>query len=53
MHMKRYRIRYRDSYFAAEDKYMVIIAETPQDANNFFFDNYSGVIFETEFIGWV
>ena len=50
--MKRYRIRYRDNYFATEDKYIVIIAETPQDANNFFFDNYSGTIFATEFIGW-
>lgn len=51
--MKRYRIRYRDNYFATEDKYMVIIAETSQDANNFFFKNYSGTIFQTEFIGYV
>lgn len=50
--MKKYRIRYKDNYFAKEWKFMTIIAETPQDANNFFFNNYSGTIFETEFIGW-
>lgn len=50
--MKKYRIRYKDSYFAEEDNFMVVVAETSQDANKFFFDNYSGVIFETEFIGW-
>lgn len=50
--MKRYRVRYRDNYFATEDKYMVIIAETVEDVYNFFFNNYSGTIFETEFIGW-
>lgn len=50
--MKKFRIRYKDNYFAKEDKYMIIIAETSQDANNFFFDNYSGVIFRTEFIDW-
>lgn len=51
--MKKYRIRYKDSYFAKESKFIIIIAKTPQDANNFFFDNYSGTIFETEFIGWL
>lgn len=50
--MKRYRIRYRDNYFATEDRYMIVIAESPQDANDFFFHNYSGVVFQTEFIGW-
>lgn len=50
--MKKYRIRYKDNYFAKEWKFITIIAETPQDTNNFFLDNYSGTIFETEFIGW-
>ena len=51
--MKRYRVRYRDNYFATEDKYMVIIAETVEDVYNFFFANCSGIIFEAGFIGWV
>ena len=51
--MKRYRIRYRDNYFSTEEKFVIIIAESPQDANDRFFDLYSGTIFETEFVGWV
>lgn len=50
--MKKYRIRYKDSYFAKKDKYLDVIAETSQDAANYFFDNYSGMIFEIEFIDW-
>lgn len=50
--MKRYRIRYRDNYFSTKERFVIIIAETPQDANDCFFDRYSGVIMETEFVGW-
>lgn len=51
--MKKFIIRYRDNYFSTEEKFVIIIAETSQDANDCFFDRYSGVIFETEFVGWV
>lgn len=50
--MKKYRLTYRDSYFDDEQKFIVIFAETSQDAENFFFDNYTGVIFRTGFIGY-
>ena len=49
--MKKYRIRYRE-YFSSEDKYLIVFAETSQDANDFFFKNYHGEILETEFIDW-
>lgn len=50
--MKKFLIRYKDNYFSQTWKFMIVIAETSQDTNNFFFDNYSGTIFRTEFIGW-
>lgn len=50
--MKKFRITYKDDYFDNKQKYIVVFAETSQDANDFFFDNYKGIIFRTEFIGW-
>ena len=51
--MKQFRIRFRDNFWSTEDKFTIIIAETPQDANDCFLDRHSGIIMETEFIGWL
>lgn len=51
--MKQFRIRFRDNFWSTEDKFIIIIAETPQDVNECFLDRHSGIIMETEFIGWL
>lgn len=51
--MKKYRITYKDNYFDNKQKYIIVFAETIQGANNFFFNNYTGIIFKTEFIRWI
>lgn len=50
--MKRFGILYKDDHVSKGYKYMVIIAESSQDADDFFFKNYSGVIVRRNFIGY-
>lgn len=51
--MKKWRVLYKPNFLSNEVKSEIIIAETSEDANNFFFDNYSGYILRTEYVGYV
>lgn len=50
--MKKYRIKYKE-HISGDVKYAEVIAQCSQDAVNVFFDNYSGMFLEIEFIDYV
>jgi len=50
--MKKYRIKYKE-YISKEIHYAEIIAECSQDAVDIFFDNYSGMFLDIEFVDYV
>lgn len=45
--MNQYVIKYKKSYFDKAWRFITINAETPHDANMYFFEHHSGVIFST------
>lgn len=50
--MKKWRIKYKESWSSKMFLYKEIVAETEHDAAMFFMNHFSVVIFSVDFVGW-